>query len=255
MAGQFDLDQRDLKKLIDFYKVAPRLFERTSAGVLNGLAFETMPEQRKQLGRAMIIRTPALLKHGLRVKKASATAPISQQFSQVGSIDIPRHDDWKAAETGEATRATMFTTAGRGGSKQNVSKKAARAGQFHTEMDDFNNLSGSGEKKAKQYLQAISSDKERRRKPFYMPYKFRRMGRGVYKFKGGRVGTYSKGDVKIRKTLVGARIRRLSKPAGQFKPRKIEWNETASRRIATTGNIKKLWVNNFNHIITPRLKK
>lgn len=245
MVDQFSVSgdgQRQFKK---FIKRAPKAFNKVSAGVLNTMAFSSREGMQDTLRKDFTIRTPALLKRGLRVETAKHTQSLDNQKSRVGSIITPRHDAWEAVDQGEQTRATMFTDAGRGGSNAGRARKEAKAGADRTSMKDFT-LKGSGDSRIILYLQAIQRDKQRRRKAFYLPQKYRGLRKGVYKFKGGRVGTLKHGGRKYKKTLVGAKIVRISAPGSKFRPTKTDWNKRTIKRVVNERSIKQAWVNNMN---------
>lgn len=244
MPDQFSLGDKDLKQLKKFYKRAPKAFQRVSAGVLNSMAFGTRIESIKVLKNVTTVRTPSILERNMRVKMANGNQAVNQQFSTAGSITSARHDGWEAIEKGSATRLTLFSDEGRGGSKQNVSKRASRAiPAQHLGPDDFNLSDSTRDMEA--YLQAIARDK-RRRKAFYLPKNYKRMRPGVYKFKGGKVGAYTgKTGRKYKRTLVGAKIKRLSTPGEKRTMTRKRWMEKALKRSVSTRELNANWDSNF----------
>lgn len=241
MTDQFFTDKKSQEQLKKFYKTAPKAFRKVSAGVLSSMAVESRTNMQKTLRKDFTIRTPTLLNKGLRFTLANKNEPINQQQSTAGSIDIPRHDDWEGAQTGKASRVTMFTDKGRvGNSQAGKARKMSKAGR-HTTMSDFK-LKGSGDNRTNLYLQAIGSDDKRRRKPFYLPRKYKGMRKGVYKFSGGRKGVF-----RGRKgSLVGAKIVRLSTPQDKMQPKRTNWMGRAVRITTRPSRIKSMWVDNFD---------
>lgn len=243
MADQFFLDSSDVRKLQKFYKQAPGVFKKMSANVLDSMAFADRLASMNELGKEAIIRNPKLLKNIMRVQMTKKNQPINQQFSISGSIEKPRHDAFAAIEEGDGVRITQFSDAGRGGDKQNVARKEAKAKQGASQRPSDYNLPDN---QIEKFLGAVAGQKATgkygRRKAFYLPKGHKRMGRGVYKFVGGKVGTYQGSGRKVKRTLVGAKIVRLSTPDDWVKPRKIGWKEKAIRRAITTEMVKRAWI-------------
>lgn len=243
MSDQFQLDNRDLRELVKIYKNAPKQLTKMSASVLNTMVYKDYLSSMKTISGEMIIRTPGMIKKGMRYQKANYNQPISRQFAISGSIKMERHDAWEHVETGEGARITRFTKEGRGGNVDNVAKKEARAGQDkHQRASDYN----LNEKNIQRFMAAVAGQKGTgkygRRKPFFIAQIHRRMGRGIYKFVGGSVGTYKAGKRVVKKTLVGAHLVRLSTPKDWIKPRKIEWKEKATKRAITQKVIQQAWL-------------
>lgn len=244
MSDQFTMDKKGIKQLEKFFKKAPHAFQRVSAGTLNSMAFADRLGVQKQLTKTMTIRTPSLLKKGTRVQTANKSQSIDRQHSISGSVRTARHDAWEATEQGKSTRITQFADAGRqGGTKKGKARKEAKAGR-HTRMEDFT-LKGSTRIRTIKFLQAIQRDPTKRRKPWFLQNRYKSMERGIYKFKGGRVSTFSTGQRKYKKTLVNAKIVRLAKPKAKIKPKKFSWKEKATKKTITESFIKKAWSDNM----------
>lgn len=245
MTDQFFTDKKAQAKLEKFFKEAPRAFRKVSAGVLSSMAVESRTNAQKILKRELTIRRPAILKTGLRFKLAKKNEPIRIQQSEVFSVKSKGFDGWEGAESGKSSRVTMFTDKGRAGkSQRGVARKEAKAGQNHTVMSDYK-LKGSGQTRTNLFLQSIASDDKRRRKPFYLPKGYKGMRRGVYKFSGGRKGTFTHKGRKYKGTIVGAKIVRLSTPKDDMNPNKIGWMARAVRITTRPSRIKSMWTDNF----------
>jgi hypothetical protein len=262
MPDQFFQDTKDMKALKKFYKKAPNAFQRVSAGTLNGLAFEERTNFQRSIKLNMIVRSPGLLKKLTRVKTASKSTPINQQQAETFTTTMARHEGWEAAASGGQTKATQFTDDGRVGNKQTgKSRKEARQGQAFTEPQDVGFSGRMSKKKVIQYLQRISRSPKRRRRSFYLPVWFKRMQPGVYRFVGGVVRRpkqlYGKGSRFARTksgalfaaTLTGARFRRLAGHQTTFAVKDYGWQEEATKETVLKNNVKRLWLNNFNHEI------
>ena len=231
--------QKQLNKL---NKQQLRAFTRVSAGVLNTQAFASRIGFQDTLTKDNTIRDTKLLDNRMRVKKAKLTDAIMKQRAEAGSVKGPRHDAWEAIDQGKSVEATTFTHAGRvGNSESGKSRKAVREGQKQTtKMSDFR-LSGVGDKRVVLYMQAIAKDKALRRKPFFLPRKYKKMGRGIYKFKGGRVGAFKSSGRRYINTLVKPKIVRLSGPDSRFKAKDTNWNIRTIKRVISNRFLDKTW--------------
>jgi hypothetical protein len=261
MPDQFQVTKSNLPELIKFYQKAPKAFKRVSAAVLNSMAFSTRTETIKIMPKLMEIRSPNLLRKMMRVEQAKKTSEIHSQFSRMGSIAVKRHDAFGHIQEGSPTRLTTFTDEGRGGSFSGKAKPKAKAvPDRHTQTKDYT-LKGSGEKRMEQYLIAIASDRTRRRKPYFLPRKYKGMKKGVYIFKGGRVGTFvakdKKGNAtrKYKRTLVGADIRKLSTPRTRLTPGRIDWRGKALRKAITPQRVQGWWIENYEHEMKKAIAK
>jgi len=245
MADQFTTGGDGDKVLKKFFKNAPAAFQRTSAGVLTGMAKEHRLESMRQIGKHMIVRHPNLVRSMMRFQMAKKTALVSDQESMSGAIKKNGHDSWEHVEEGSMTRATRFTEEGRGGNAQNVGMSTARIGKAQTHEGDYK-LKGSGDTRIIRYFQAIEADPKRRRKTFMLSRRFKGMDPGIYRFVGGRVGKY-----KGRRSLIKPKIRLLSTPGtfpgSRFKPKKIDWNHKAAAHVSDERFVRQLWVENINH--------
>lgn len=235
------------KQLDKLNKAQLKAFTRVSAGVLNKQAFTARTGFIETLTKDNTIRTPALLKARMRVKKVKKSDSIRNQVAIAGSITGARHDGWSAIDQGKSVEATTFTHEGRvRGSESGKSKKAAREGQdTTTQMDDFR-LSGVGGKRVVMYLQSIAKDKALRRKPFFLPGNYKRMKQGIYKFKGGRMGVFKSNGRKYKKTLVNPKIVRLSGPDSKYKAKKSKWNVRTIDREIDNSFMRKVWREQMN---------
>jgi hypothetical protein len=118
MPNIFDLDQKDLKKLIRFAKKAPTHFRRASKDVLNDLAFSTMKINKDQIKRTMTVRNNSFVNSSFRVDKARTSSSISLQEAIVGSIRRDQFSGWDEQELGKPTdRERKASIRARGGSK------------------------------------------------------------------------------------------------------------------------------------------
>jgi hypothetical protein len=246
---QFSISKRGLRDLKKFYQQAPKAFQRISAAVLTSMAVADYKQIPKTMDDEMTVRTPSLIKKATRFEKAKPNQPINKQQSKSGSIKTARHDAWEHVQTGQPTIATQFTDAGRkGGSSKGKAVMAAKAGKNkHQRATDYN-IGMEGEHNMGKFIQAVARQpgtrKYGRRKPFFLSDYYNKMGYGIYKFVGGKVGTYRTGKRKHKKTLVGAKIKRISTPRTTINPRQINWKGKATNTVINEPFVKDAWIKN-----------
>ena len=253
MPDQFFQDKKDLGQLQQFFKNAPKAFQRVSAGFHNRLAFDGRKNFQKEIRSSMTIRSPGLLNKLTRFKTTKKNVPINKQESSTFTLTMDRHEGWVAVNTGKTVQATKFTTAGRGGSETKKSLTGARLGRAHTGPQDFGLPDNMSYDDVVNYLQRISATPSRRRKSWFLPVQFRGMPPGIYKFIGGKVrsprASSRKTRRKLKATLIGARIVRLSDTEGRMKPEKDNWHDRANKRTLRRSNLIDAWEDNYLHEI------
>lgn len=237
---QFTVNAQQLKQLAKLYKQNPRAFAKASFSVLNSLAVNTRVQQLTNLSTTMTIRDRKFLRNTVRFQLSKRTLNINNQSSASGSVKRARHDGWIGQETGKQSRITKFTDEGRRGNDKNKSIRGVRADKTNTQTKDYK-LIGTGDARMNNFLQRIASDPKRRRKPFYLPKRFKRMQKGVYKFKGGKAGSHIINGFKYKSTLRGAKIVRMSRPDSIVNPKITRWNTKARKKVATEQKTFKFW--------------
>ena len=243
----FDLKKSDLKKIGKMFHNAPRIMQKVTADTLNTIAFQARRDQISIIESDNTVRNPKLLSRIMKVEKANPSLPIRAQVAKVGSVNIARHDGFVAINNGTPVKETMFNDEGRVGNKEGgKAKKLAKGNAVSTRIEDVG-IAGKTNQALVQFLQRIQASKSLRRKPFYMPKRYKRMQKGVYKFVGGKVGTMKSRGRSYKKTLVGAKIVRLSKPAAKYKPKETDWLERSARKSVTETAIKKAMVKSGEH--------
>lgn len=245
MTDQFTVSTKDRAVLQKFYKTSPAAMTRISAGVLTSMARADREQIPKTMDNLLTVRTPSIIKKATRFVPANKSQPINQQQSISGSIEIPQHDAWAHIQEGKATRITQFTDEGRGGSSKGVALKPAKAGKNkHQRPSSYNLRANQGTK----FLQAVARQKTEgkhgRRKPFFLPDGHKSMGRGIYRFVGGSVGTYISKKRSYKRTLIGAKIKRLSTPKARVQPDRIDWKNKATITAVTERFVTKSWIDN-----------
>lgn len=177
--GIFQIEHRNLKELIKFYKRAPRQFQHATAGVLNNQAFGTRKAAVHQLGRNMIIRNPKFVNSKVRVTKARPSQPINLQQAETGSIRSARFSGWVEQETGQKTLRTRTQTLfSRGNTRSGIVKSQyrMRRGARFTDSSDFADVTNNPDHRTIAMLSIL------RRNKFKRPFIMRRNKRkGLYK--------------------------------------------------------------------------
>lgn len=125
MADIFQINNKDLKKLIKFYKRAPRQFTQAAAGVINHLAFTNRRENIIQIKKSMTVRNQKFVESALRVKPAKGNK-LSSLIATEGSVAKKRFTGWAEQELNKpAKRKRLQTIHARGGSfKKKVTPRA-----------------------------------------------------------------------------------------------------------------------------------
>lgn len=219
----------DLRNLEKFYRRAPKQFARASAGMINGLAFETRSAALVQLAGDLVIRDPRFVNSRMQVEKARS-GPISGQQAVVGSVQSPRFSGWVEQETGQpATRNRVFTLTARRNREQNRVAPRARLkpGNNITTVNDVNIDASDEANRIRIFIQIMS---RRRNEPFIIRKRYKRMRKGVYTFRGKK------------------KLRMLQ----EFKPLKVQrkpWMQPARARVVTKVNVRKLWAKSIGFVL------
>ena len=220
----FDLDQRELKQLIKFYKKAPAKMTTASAGMLNTFAFETRKKSLHIINTAMTVRAKGFVKGSIKVDKAGFRDPINKQQSQVGSIVRPRFTGWEEQEDGKVDkRKRIATSFARGGNNSGKIKPSNRmkANNTFESPDDF--AGKSKDHRVTVMLQVLF--RKRHRKPFII--------KGSRKWKPG-----------LYRIQAGKRLRMLQSFEPNKKPiKRVRWMSGGRKAFFRKADMRKLWGN------------
>ena len=225
----FDIDDKDLKKLMKFYKVAPVKFKVASAGMLNTFAFETRKKSLHIINTAMTVRAKGYVKGSIKVDKASFRDPINKQQSQVGSIVRPRFTGWEEQEDGKVDkRKRIATSFARGGSNTGKIKPSHRMKTSNTfeSPDDFPGK--SQHHRAVVMLQTLF--RRRHRKPFI-----------IKGHKSIKPGLY-----KIQKKKI--RMLQSFEPSTKA-PKRVRWMSGGRKAFFRKADMRKLWGNQLRRVL------
>ncbi len=230
----FELDQKDLRKLLKFAKKAPTSFRRASKDVLNDQAFALKNTALDQIRKTMIVRSPGFVNSSMRVVKAKTGSSISTQQSATGSIYRERFSGWVEQETGKPSqRERIASLVARGGGKRGKikprfkfkpGKKFVRPKQFGGK--DF-------QSKIRAMFRIMGSRKKR--EMFLLSRKYKKMRPGLYLF-------HSKKITKIQDTEPRA-----------LQPRRNRWMTKAVSRMRRTFDVRRSWKKNIAHELQRRL--
>ena len=208
-------------------KATSNKIKRVGVNVSNTIAFQGRRNVLKELDKTMTIRDKRFIERHVIVKKASFNKPVAS----VGSIKRERFTGWEEQETGKKdTRKKVQTVAARRGKFSNRvtprfrlkrgSKKAARPSDF--------GLSNSG-RGVVAFLEILS--RKDFREWFYIPFKFKKLDRGLYIFRGRKrtinIVRNNKSRKVVRKKI--AKIQNLNPKNTQ--PKRNRWMTNSLRQI------------------------
>lgn len=236
MPGQmFQLDRKELDRLVRLYKRMPREFQQATARMLNSFAFGTQKEAIKVIQRRMTVRNQRFVKSAVRVRKARGSDQLTAQEAITGSIFRARFSGWREQELGKATDrtriATIFARGGDKGKQIRPSLRMKSNNQFLS-PDDF--PGNSAAHRVVVMLQVLS--RKRHRRPFIIKHhpKFKP---GLYKFQ--------------RRKLHMVQDFNPSKP----QPRRIRWMTSGRKRYFRGVDLRALWTDNLNRSLKTARRK
>ena len=183
------INQKDIKKLKNFFINSPKNFQRTTANILTSLAFKTRENDIKNLHRGLTIRNERFLRSSLRVQKAKSTK-IDRQIAIAYSIERPRFSGWKEQEYGTKRRNKRVpTTSARGGNKkrQVQGKYRFKSGNKFYRPEQFQ---GRTYKQQIMFMMRVLNSRGGGR--FLLSTPYGRMRRGLYELKNHKISFLQK---------------------------------------------------------------
>jgi hypothetical protein len=234
MPGIFEIDQTDLKKLVKFYKRAPKEFQAAAAGVLNSQAFTLKKINNRAINSMMTIRDPKFVSRALHVVKARAT-DINKMESMAGSVSKPRFSGWIEQETGQKTTRTrkilLDARAGSWKSRARGYGKMRPAKEFYDESD----FQGKHTEQRIAIMLSMMRKGTAQRKPFLikkkMSGKIGRMGPGLYRLKAKK--TYKLQTIKAK----------------GVQPKRKKWMTASVEKLSSEFDLKGAWEENIKRIL------
>lgn len=229
----FTVDNKDLKKILKFFRQSPERFAKATGSMLNDFAFGTRNTAFEVINELMTVRNRNFVNSRLRVEKSHRRMPMESQEATTGSISSPRFSGWKEQQTGQkTTRERTITLLGRLNRKPRKLVGRARmkdVGRF----ESYHRYPGRG-REQKNIVMMQKLDRLRWKQPFIISGK-KGMVAGLYKFKKKK-----------------PRLLQVFDPK-KLQPKRIPWMEDAVRRYFQREDIGRLWARTLRRLIKPRL--
>ena len=173
----FDIDLKQQKELLRFFKKFPKQARYATAGIINNFAFGSRKQTIQNYNANYIIRNQSLLKSSTRVIKANGSQDVNQQMAVLYFQQKKNFSGFVEQELGTSTkRQKTVSTAARGGSRSSKVRKRFKTGQSMDTPENTglsNNIGG--------FLQY---QKRKKSKAFLLTRQYKSLGKGVYYFKG-----------------------------------------------------------------------
>jgi hypothetical protein len=237
----FVINHKDMDRLAEVFRDAPRDLRRATGMFVNNLAFGTKKQIPNTMSSLMTVRDKRFVNSRIRVEKARFSTPIDAQMSVVGSIYGPRFSGWEEQELGKKTdRHRVFTLLARLGSKQRKAKRSARMRNLSgfVKPDEFSGV--SAEHRVIVMLRVLQRKNYPR--PFII-HGHSKIHSGVYQFRGR--GTKRKPKpIKILQSFDPRRVQ----------PRRVPWLRQSRDKYLRSVNVTRLWENVISRAWRPRIK-
>jgi len=230
MPDIFQINKRDMRHLIKFFKNAPRDFQRASAGTLTTFAFEARKSIIGAIEDNMTVRNPKFVSSRVQVNKAKP-GPLSSQVSEVGSVATARFSGWVEQQRGtQSTQSRIFTLAAR---NEDWNKKMSKASKLQSGSNILTEGDVEGQTKQSRRMNLIRRAK-RDKRPFILGKTGNKKG-GLYRFKRNK-------------------LNRLQTFGEKPKPKRIKWLDIGINRFEKIVNVRKIWGNQLDFVLK-RYKK
>lgn len=236
MADTFEFSATDEKRLMKFYRTAPRKFGYATADVLNQMAFGNRNESINILHNRLTIRNKNFVNSSMRVEKAKGYHNINTMESKFGSIKKDRSSGWIEQETGRrSNKDRVATIMGRSGSESKQIKPSIRLkqGRRFKSAQDFEPNGSVG----RTLMMLMKLKREKYKKPFVVRRRNKYKRRGMYKFVRGKAKLlYAFNTKKVR-------------------PARVVWLRGGSRVDNNKNNIRDRWGVAIEKQLQPRIGK
>lgn len=221
MADIFNYSDRSFKAFSKFYDKAPRRARMATAQVLSKMAFGTRKEAVREIKRTMTVRNPRFVERQMRFGRARNTN-INNQQSWAGSIEGRNFTGWEEnAEGGVDNRSRTQTLLARSGSFKKKVKPSLRMKPSNDFLSQSDFKLPSGKNKMPAYLSQLK--RKHKNKPFIVRKKYKKMIKGLYKFRKNKPVMLQNLDPKRKKI------------------KKNTWLLTAKRRFFAKNNLDDIW--------------
>lgn len=241
----FQLDDRELKQLLKFYKNAPKQFLAASAGMLNTFAFGVRDNAHQELKNKLTIRADGFVKSSIRVQK-TRIVPLANQEAITGSVIRPRFSGWIEQETGEPGSAKYLSTkSARNHNYKNVinAKSRVHPNQEFLNIDNMQSrLKNFGKTKGRN----IGRSKAQRTVAM-----MESLRKGYIK-KGSVVKVKESGGLKYKHATYAFKRGRLFIQREFVKPAKTKknpWMQPARDKYFKQVNLQNLWAHQINRVL------
>jgi hypothetical protein len=233
MKDIFDMDSRSLKQLRKFMETRPKEFAKSTAGVLNSLAFSTRLYDIQNITQGMTVRNPKFVARMLKVQKTPPRSDIRKQQSSASSLRTADFTGWEEQQAGKRqTRTRAATTAGRGGNMKGTisprfrmrkNNKFYRPSQFkaRTEQGSF------------QFMMRVLAT--RGGGEFILSKQYGRMSPGLYSFRNHQ----------IRKVQATDNIKQ---------PSRYRWRDKSINNLQSRNDIRAIWSRELDRVMSKNIK-
>ena len=233
MRDIFDMDARSLRELKKFMETRPKEFAKSTAGVLNSLAFSTRKYDMQNIAQGMTVRNPKFVARMLKVTKTPPRSDIRKQQSSASSLRTADFTGWEEQQTGKRqTRTRAATTEGRGGSMKNPvsprfrmrkNNKFYRPSQFkaRTEQGSF------------QFMMRVLAT--RGGGEFILSKQYGRMSPGLYSFRNHQV-------------------RKVQSTDNIKQPSRYKWRDHSIRNLQSRNDIRAIWGKELDRVMRKSIK-
>ena len=235
MAGMFELNRRDLLRLMKFYKRAPRQFIMASKGLLTSFAYQAREQQIREIQSSMTVRNINFVKARIRYQKASGNR-IDNIIAESGSIQSPRFTGWKEQELGtKSVRTRTQSLTARGSDWKKQVKGTARMKPANRFFDPDSEMEGGS---TEQRMTAALAG----------------MRKGTVKKRNFLIKKKMRGKLKTLKRGLWGMQRKLIHRLQTFKPSKLQpkrnqWHSRAIRKTMARINLRNEWATQINRVL------
>ena len=235
MADAFELNRRDILRLIKFYKRAPKQFIMASKGLLTSFAYQSREQQIREIQSSMTVRNTNFVKARIRYEKARGNR-IDNIIAMTGSIQSPRFTGWKEQELGTSTQRTRTQSlTARGDDWKKQVKGTARMKPANRFFNPDSEMEGSSTEQ--RMTSALAG-----------------MRKGTIKKRNFLIKKKMRGKLKTLKRGLWGMQRKLIYRLQTFKPSKLQpkrnqWHSRAIRKTMAHINLRNEWIKQINRVL------
>lgn len=206
MATIFDWDDRSFKAFTKLYKNSPSKARRATAQLLSQFAFATRQQAIIEINRSMTVRSKKFVESRLRFKRAR-NEQIDHQRSKTFSVGAKNFSGWEEQMTGGKQKGTrtqsLLARSGNFDKKVKPSNRM-KPGRNFINRGDYDLPRGGDEMK----VYFIKVRTQNPNKPFIVKKRYKRVKKGLYIFKRGKMRMLQNFEASPRATKVNPWMRR-----------------------------------------------